>query len=243
MIRKIIWKKSLKITEKFFEELEKIFKELNINPIYVATYIDNTQKEYKNLEELLQSNFDKQILNLNIKSKEDANLTEYLEVNLFTNCNTVITTYKDVIQILYYVEDENKDAILQNKIMTLLQNTTEFGWQWTKLGITFWFLILFMVVLIITLIILSKNKELYVNNALTMGNLIFWSLGIVVGMWSVLITRKLDRIITTKYTNPVIYYMGYSKEKYDRIKHIKSNIFWTVIVGGTLSLIFGLIGI
>ncbi len=241
MKRKIVWKKSIKITEKFFYEIEKIFQFINAKPMYIVTNSDNTQNVYNDLDKLLQSNFDKTIVNLKIKSQNDTEQYEELEINLSANCNTIITTYKDVAQIIYYVEDENRDAILQNKLLTVFKNSTEFGWQWSKIGIIFLLMILGFIGIIVIAITVLNNNEYFETHLITGKDVMMLLLGILLGMWSALIAKKLDRIIITKYMNPIIYYIGYSKEKYDKIKQIKSNIFWTVIVGGIISLIFAII--
>lgn len=225
-IKKCIeYNKSLKIDKDALFELDDLYKEIGATAEYSVLTEKNINYYFESLNELLEFDFCDEIKTLRL-ARRNYNQKANLDIILEVDYNSVLVTYGKIARISYATSDENIDIILNKKINEFYKKHKTYNWILGKLGLYLCFLAT------ITCIVLFLNwKGLLSNNDYSVKSLYFFFYGILLGTIMYLIMFKVNEIICKKYFKPIEYYIGKQKEKTDKIDKIKSNIFWSVIVG------------
>lgn len=222
--RELTYNKSLKLTEETFKEIENLYKELGAEPDYSIWTENDVYCSFDNLEDLLQYNLENSIKKLTISRRnytEKADLKFEFEIDY----GGIFTVYSTICRCYYSTSDENIDILLNEKIRKIYKNSNTNNWIIGKFGL-YMCLILFIIIAG-----LSIGLDIFINgtNTAIPINAKFFLRCIILSVFINLL-RKFDTLMCKKLFNPIIYYFGKQKDKYDKIDKIKSNIFWGVIV-------------
>ena len=222
--REFKYNKSLIIDKESLIELNNLYTEIGTTAEYTILTENNINYTFDNLDELLQYNFSEPIKELKI-TRHDYTRKANLDIEFKVDYISIFTVYGTISEISYTTADENIDILLKEKILQFYKKNKTYNWIIGKFGI---YCYLAIIILIIGCSLLLKdwiNHE-SISLPLTMSFLIYWIISIV----AFNLIRKLDVVICKKFFNPIVYYIGKQKEKWDKIQKNKSNIFWGVII-------------
>lgn len=232
MERRIVWKKSLKLDEDFFKEIDEIYNFLNMQPEYIIETKEKATYKYENTELLLKGKFDEEVLNLSIQPQQyDLKNKIYFYFEVY---NGVIFNYDEVAICKYTIENDEKDVILRDKINKLYRNHTKTDWLIGKIGLSFIIYILTFICSIYGMFLLINDKLKITTETNIYTNMYILSMSII----TILLIKQFDTYMCKKIFSPIVYYLGYQKEKWNRMEKLRSNILWGILI----SLLVGIIG-
>lgn len=236
MERTIIWNKSLEIDEKFFADIEDIYKTISKKPEYILKTKDNAEYQFNSKEELIKFSFDEDIISLDIDNNEfDRNNNIKFNFRIWEGA---LVNYSRISECKYRISNNNLDSVLKDKILKLYRNNTKSDWVIGKYGI----FLPIIIILIILFIIYIIAKCIIDSNFLKgdINVLVFLITYVIIA--NILIFReKLDKIICNKFFTPIVYMFGFQKKKWEKNLKLRENIFWGIIVSTMLSIIISIV--
>ena len=222
--RKFKYNKSLIIDKESLIELNNLYTEIGTTAEYTILTENNIHYNFDNLDELLQYNFSDPIRELKI-SRHDYTRKANLDIEFKVDYISIFTVYGTICEISYSTADENIDILLKEKILQFYKKNKTYNWIIGKFGI---YCYLAIIILLIGCFLLLKDliNHTSISLPITMSIFIYWIISII----AFNLIRKLDIVICKKIFNPIVYYIGKQKEKWDKVQKNKSNVFWGVII-------------
>lgn len=230
MERKIEYKKPLKIDKDFLCSINEIFSILSLKPLYKISTVEKATYTYNDINLLLNYNFDEEISEFYIEPLDRYSNDNKLEFS-FRVEEGVFINYTKVSYCKYTITDDTMDANLKEKINNLYKNHSISNYFISQISF------LFMISLLVGILIIIYSLSYYSKNGEDNTLFLFLLLGFFFFMSSFAL-RPIDYKLSKKFFPPLLYYMGYQKQKWDRVEKLRSNIFWGIFV----ALIIGIVG-
>lgn len=222
--REFKYNKSLIIDKEALMELNNLYTEIGTTAEYIILTENNIHYNFDNLDELLQYNFSDPIKEFKI-ARHDYTRKANLDIKFKVDYISIFTVYGTISEIAYSTTDENIDILLKEKILQFYKKNKTYNWIIGKFGI---YCYLAIIILLMGCFLLLKDfiNHQAISLPITMSFFVYWIISII----GFNLIRKLDIIICKKIFNPIVYYIGKQKEKWDKIQKNKSNVFWGVII-------------
>ena len=233
MERILEWNKSLLIDETFLTQIKDIYATIGQKPIFTLITKCNAKYKFTSIEDFLKYDFNEDIEILIIENLNYSANNIFFKFEIKQHC---ILNYDCTSICKYTVEDNNFDSILKEKISKLYKTHVKSDWFIGKLS-------LLLFIMVISIIILGKFIIMSVSNHKMFSQPIdgLFVLGMFIGFFITISIRMIDKFICYKFFNPLVYYFGFQKNKWDRTLKLRENIFWVIIIGIVISLISTLI--
>lgn len=228
--------KAIIIESDMLIDLDKEIKKLCNNIKYKAELVNRDEIEFESLEELIgyENSKDNYLQKISIWADDGLrhtnNIIMYIEPQncnipqLYTTVRAVITTDNiDKISLFNEKIEHLCDRYCQDKTYQFFSRTGIFS----KLGIASWGIILGYLV------------------AETQGRInvkMWFDVLILIPLIYLLLVNLIGKY-KKRYYPPIVFYIGDGIKNYNELKSKRSNFFWTVCIGGSLTIIVGIIGI
>lgn len=231
---KIECKSAVIVNDTFLKNIDSIISKYFIKPTYSAIILSGDSIEFDSLEELLnyENGLTEKIVSLNI---------DYGYYNSI-RISSMEDSYDSSILIFYITDDSDTKVLFDTEIKNEI-NKISTSKLYSFISSSSISRISFIIFLIFTMISIvsyfyggqSSIKQLTIlfNPLLYLAFVfaVFVYLGILFGI----------RDIIRKLFPSVVFYLGMEKERYNKIKDIRKNIFWCVIVAFILAVIVDVI--
>lgn len=221
--------KSLLIDEKLLIQIKDIYQIIGQKPTFTIFTKDNAKYKFSSVDDLIKYDFDEDVALLVVEN------LQYNVNNILFKFQIIphyILNYASTSICKYSVEDNSFDSVLKEKILKMYKNHIKSDWLIGKLSLQLFTLILSILLLFIIMIIYFHNPSL-----LSVPINPIFIIGILVGILLSFVIRMIDRFICNTFFTPIVYYLGFQKNKWERILKLRENIFWVIIIGIVISLI------
>lgn len=228
------YKKPLLVNEKMIQEILEEIKRVCEFVSYESELENGDNVVFESLDELLkyENYYGERIVTLRFKGRSES-FNDYVDIELKVREGVFkITSIAD-----FYIKTSNADN--KNLIKNNLSNIMEHHKQ-DKIYSFFSLTSFFNSLKWIIWFILLGTNILWITTKYDFGNIILIPsiLTIIVFIFEVIYKKKRGKVF-----NPLVFYIGEEKELYDKRKASRSSFFWTVIVGGGLTVIATIVSI
>ncbi len=218
---KIIFKKALVVDEKLLRNMDEIIVKYYNKTSYSVITISKDTIEFSSLDELLKyDNYGKmKIKKLHI----DFGFNNDLRFEITPD---IIKSYDATVTGNFEINDLNNCEDFKREIITVLSMNT----QSSIINLFSKFSSMHLGILGIFVWFLSCFWSVFVNEG--EHNITIYNICVYIGFFSafVLFVCVLIEIIHKNLFNPLIYSIGNGVKEYERMKSLRINIFWGVIV-------------
>lgn len=233
---KNVYKKSLEINEEALKDIEDMYKLMDCSPRFSMTTEEDVHYLFENIKELLEYRFNEKIKKFSVcrdRYSEKGDLKFDFEVDY----GGILVVYSEIATCSYSTSDENLDIVLKEKIEKFYKNHGNFNWTIGKIGLWGFTILGICIISFIGLLIMALNKMEFSKVD---------GIELFVFRWSILfiimsIIKKIDLLMCKIVFKPIVYYLGEQKKTWDRIKSIRSNVFWGIIVATIVGILSSVI--
>lgn len=225
------YKSAIVVDNDLLREINELITSYFIQPDYSAKVVSNDEIKFDNLEELLEyDNFSSgRVKSLSV------HFGSYDEI-LFEEDRTgwSINSYTYSVKALFQTDSNDKSEDFKRKLKKLLDKKKQ-SILYTAAS-KFSFVHICVVVLIYS-VLLNFFQLLHDSTASVMETtpaLITVAIAIVIIAYAFM--AGLVKILNTFFC-PIVFALGENKKRYEKIKDIKSKIFWGVIVASIVSIV------
>ena len=216
----------------FNEEIGKLCDTIT----YKAELINGDEIEFDSLDELIdyENSKDNCLKKIRIWATDRANRINDISIYIEKSDYDSPYFYKTV-RVVLSTDDIDKSTVFQHRVEHLCnRHSQDKMYQFlSKTGIFKKLYYISFGIIVGFLYAIYKNKNL--TNA---GTIYICFICIIYALLETPIEK-----LRKKYYPPIIFYLGDEIKNYDEKKNKRNNFFWTVCIGGGLTIIVGIIGI
>lgn len=229
MERILEWNKSLLIDENFLIQIKNIYQIIGQEPTFTIFTKDYAKYKFNSVDDLIKYDFDADVELLVVENSQYNVNNILFKFQVRTHH---ILNYDSTSICKYSVEDNSFDSILKEKILKLYKNHVKSDWLIGKLSLQLLALIISILLFFMIIIIYFQDPE-----SLSVPINPVFVICIFIGMLLPFVIRMIDRWVCNTFFKPIVYYLGFQKNKWDSTLKLRENIFWVIIIGIFISLV------
>lgn len=229
------YKKAIIVDNNMLNEIDKEIRAIYAIVKYEAITVSGDKIEFESLNELLsyENAENEKLVSVDISARDEKFInTAYI----FIKCKpSSFWESFETVRVTFTVDDTNKKVIFKNNVMHLLERCTQ-NKKYNAISKTEVFILFSIVYIgaaIFYFIKLFSNKG-QISTALSTTMIILCAL--------YCLKMPLQKY-RDKYYPRVVFYLGDQIKQYEEQKGSRQNFFWTVCIGGVISVIMGVLSI
>lgn len=222
----IEFRKAIVVDRKLLEEIENIITAYYGRPRYSAILENDDKIMFDSIDEILEyDNYEKRKINiLNLLANQTFNLTFHADLSFIHN-------YKHTVVGGYETKNNNDSILIVEKIQESLNKSKQPLYYTLLSKVSMMYLVIIIGIISLMLNIYNRfqssieySSAFYINTVI-ISALIFYIIG-----------TAFSKIIGY-FFKPVIFNWGKEVERIGKIKSLRGNIFWVIVVGAIMAYI------
>lgn len=229
------YKKAIIVDSNMLNEMDKEIRAIYEIIKYEARTVSGDKIEFESLKELLgyENAENEKLVSVDISAR-DVKFINTAYIFIKSQTSSFADSF-ETVSVTLTVDDVNKKTIFKNNIMHLLERYTQ-NKKYNAISKTEVFILLSIVYIVAAIFYFVKifSSKGQINTALSTTMIILCALYCL----GTPIRRCRD-----KYYPRVVFYLGDQIKQYEELKGSRQNFFWTVCIGGVISVIMGVLSI